>query len=278
MIKLGSHTPFKAPNYLVDSAKFSIENGANTMMIYLGPPQNSKRISTNKYKYEEYLTKYSELIKPKDIIVHAPYIINPSNLEKYEFAIDYLIDECQRMNFIGAKYLVLHPGSYTKYNLENSLNCLIKSLNLVLNKTKDVTICIETMSGKGTEVGINLEQIHYILQQVNNERLQICLDTCHIWDAGYDLKEYDVFKNKLKSLDLLKHIKVIHLNDSKNDLGSHKDRHENIGEGFIGINTLAKFVHDKDFDNIPIILETPYKDHGHIYNQEINELLNYKNN
>ncbi|MCS4536810.1 deoxyribonuclease IV [Mycoplasma sp. CSL7475-4] len=279
MIKLGSHVQFKAPGYLADSAKDSIAYGANTMMIYVGPPQSTRRVAKEKYNLEKFNELYSDVIKNEDIVVHAPYIINMSSIEKGKFASEFLIEEIQRVSYIGAKYIVLHPGAYTKFDINLSIETLIENLNFVLEQTKqtDVVICLETMSGKGTEVFTNFEQMQYIINKCNSERIQLCLDTCHIWDAGYDIKNYEEFKQQLEHYDLKKHVKVIHLNDSKNDLNSHKDRHENIDKGFIGLETLAKFVHDKDWDNIPIILETPWTEQGPIYKEEIAMLLNKKN-
>ncbi|WP_027334785.1 deoxyribonuclease IV [Mycoplasmopsis felifaucium] len=273
MIKLGSHVPFKSPDYLYGSASESLNNGANCMMIYLGAPQNVKRVETDKYQLDKYLANFKDKIKPEDIVVHAPYIVNPTSISKNKFSIDFLIQEINRMNYIGAKFLVLHPGSYTTFDLQESLDTFVSSVKEILSKTKDVVICVETMAGKGTEVGVNFDQIRYFIDKIDNERFQVCLDTCHIWDAGYDIKNYEAFKKQLKDYDLLKHIKVIHLNDSKNNLSSHKDRHENIDIGFIGLECLQKFVFDKDFDNIPIILETPYVDDKPIYKEEIAMLL-----
>lgn len=274
MIKLGSHISFKSPNYLVGAVEESLANKANCMMIYLGAPQTTKRVNPEKYLIDKYNQFFKEFIKPEDIIVHAPYITNAANPEKYKFAVDFLIKEIERMNLIGAKYLVLHPGSYTTFDPKTSLDTLVSSLKYIISKTKDVVICIETMSGKGSEIGINYEQIMYLIENVNDDRVQVCLDTCHVWDAGYNLQDYDNFKNELKNSGVYKYIKVIHLNDSKNDLNSHKDRHENIGKGKIGFDTLQKIVHDPDFDNIPIILETPWVDNKPIYDQEIKKLLN----
>lgn len=274
MIKLGSHISFKSPNYLVGAVEESLANKANCMMIYLGAPQTTKRVSPEKYLIEKYNQFFKESIKPEDIIVHAPYITNAANPEKYKFAVDFLIQEIERMNLIGAKYLVLHPGAYTTFDPKTSLDTLVASLKYIISKTKDVVICIETMSGKGSEIGINYEQIMYLIENVNDERVQVCLDTCHVWDAGYNLQDYDNFKNELKNSGVYKYIKVIHLNDSKNDLNSHKDRHENIGKGKIGFDTLYKIVHDPDFYNIPIILETPWVGNKPIYDQEIKKLLN----
>ncbi|QKT05215.1 deoxyribonuclease IV [Mycoplasma sp. OR1901] len=274
MIKLGSHISFKSPGYLVDSVKESIKNKANTMMIYLGAPQNTRRVSVDKFNLEEYEKEFEQFIAKEDIVVHAPYIVNPASLEKSSFAKEFLIDEIKRMNYLGLKYLVLHPGAYTVYSEQEALDELVQSLRYIIENTEDVVICIETMSGKGTEIGTNFEQLKFLLDFVNSERLQLCLDTCHMWDAGYDLQDYDEFKNELKKWDILKNVKVIHLNDSKNEVFSHKDRHANIGEGTIGLDTLKKFVHDPDFDNIPIILETPIPEGGPIYDKEIEMLLN----
>ncbi|VEU70251.1 deoxyribonuclease IV [Mycoplasmopsis glycophila] len=274
MIKLGSFVSFKKPNYLVGAAQESINNGANTMMIYLGAPQTTARADVALYQLEEFEKEYQSKIAKDDIVVHAPYIINPANPEKSAYSIDFLVKEIKRMNYIGARLLVLHPGAYTKYDPEDALDTLVDSLKTILEQTEDVIICIETMAGKGTEIGINFEQISYLLKWVNSDRLKVCLDTCHMWDAGYNLKEYNKFKEELKKWDLLKEVKVIHLNDSKNDLNSHKDRHANIDQGFIGLKTLQRFVHDPDFDNIPIILETPFEGTQSPYKEEIKMLLN----
>ncbi|WP_025755399.1 deoxyribonuclease IV [Mycoplasmopsis cricetuli] len=276
MIKLGSHISFKKPGYLVGAVGESLSNGANTLMIYLGAPQTTLRVNVEHYQLKRYEELFQNYIPKEDIIVHAPYIVNPANPEKADFSCDFLIQEIERMNYIGAKYLVLHPGAYTTYSPQEALDTLVDSLKYIISKTKDVIICIETMSGKGSEIGINFEQIKYVLSWVNSPRLAVCLDTCHMWDSGYDLKNYQLFKNKLKELDLLKDVKVIHLNDSKNELNSHKDRHANINQGFIGYETLKKFVYDPDFDNIPIILETPWTENGPIYKQEIAWLLDKK--
>ncbi|MBR3571373.1 MAG: deoxyribonuclease IV [Mycoplasmataceae bacterium] len=280
MLKIGSHIPFKSPNYLVDSVKETINNGANVMMIYLGAPQNSKRVSIEKYNLEQYQKKFNQIIKPEDIIVHAPYIINLANKEKENFAKQFLIEEIKRMNYIGAKYIVLHPGASLKQNVDEAIINLSNNIKDVLKETKDVEIIIETMSGKGTEIGTSLEQLAKIIDLINDQRIGICLDTCHMWDAGYDLKNDfennngEILFNKLNQLNLLKRIKVIHLNDSKNNIGSHKDRHENIGKGFIGLKALKKFANHPNFDNIPIILETPWVEDKMIYKEEIQMIKN----
>lgn len=275
MLKIGSHVSFKSPNYLVDSIKESIANGANTMMIYLGPPQNSNRVSVEKYQLEEYFAKYKDIIPPQDIIVHAPYIVNLANITKSEWSKQFLIEDINRMNKIGAKYLVLHPGAYLKQDINASLDHLANNIKDIINQTQNVEIILETMAGKGTEIGTSLEQIKTLISLINEERVGICLDTCHMWDSGIDLKNDfennsgQELINKLNELDLMSKVKVIHLNDSKNDISSHKDRHENIGKGFIGQKALVNFANHPSFDNIPVILETPYIDGKSPYQDEI---------
>lgn len=273
MIKLGSHISFKAPRYLLSAVEESLKNKANVMMIYLGAPQTTKRVDVSKYNVEEYNLVYKDIISPEDIIIHAPYITNPASPLKWDFAVNFLIDEIKRMNHFGAKYLVLHPGASTTFTQKEALETLINSLKIILSNTKDVVICLETMSGKGTEIGFTYQQIIYLIESVNSPRIAACLDTCHVWDAGYNIQNYEEFKKELKESGLLKYIKVIHLNDSKNNISSHKDRHENIGKGMIGFESLYKVVHDPDFDNIPIILETPWTETGPIYDEEIKMLL-----
>lgn len=273
MIKLGSHISFKSPNYLIGAVEEAISYGSNTLMIYLGAPQNTLRTPIENYKYDEYKEKYANIIKPEDIIIHAPYIVNPSNPEKSAFAIDFLIKEIERMNYIGSKYLVLHPGASLNFGKDIAIKTLINSLEKILAKTKDVEIILETMSGKGTEIGSSLEELKFVIEKINNPRLGVCLDTCHIWDAGYDIKnDLNIFILKLKEMNLLKWIKIIHLNDSKNDLSSHKDRHENIGRGFIGFEALKKFLYQPEFEGICTILETPWVEGKPIYKEEIEKL------
>ncbi|CAT04799.1 putative endonuclease 4 [Mesomycoplasma conjunctivae] len=273
MIKLGSHISFKKPYYLPGAVDESLKNKANTMMIFLGAPQTTRRVPVENYKLNEYKQMFLDIVKPEDIIVHAPYIINNASIAKHEFSNKFLIEEINRVRYIGAKYLVLHPGSHTTFSRQASIEQLIESLKYVISQTQDVVICIETMAGKGTEIGTTFEELVYIVEQVNSERIAICLDTCHIWDAGYNLHNYDDFIAKIKKSGLLKYLKVIHLNDSLNHLGSKRDRHANIGQGKIGLEALKKIVHDPLFDSIPIILETPWVDNKPIYDKEIAILL-----
>ncbi|WP_420330594.1 deoxyribonuclease IV [Mycoplasma marinum] len=274
MIKLGAHVSFsKASGYLVGAGEAAKKMKANSMMIYLGPPQNTRRADTSLYGMEEYIEKYSEIVKPEDIVIHEPYIINPSSLDKAGFAEKILIEDSKRMNFIGANIMVVHPGASTKFDRQESLDRLVKTVVNVIAETKDVDICLETMAGKGTEVGITFEELSYVMKKINSPRAGICLDTCHIWDAGYDLNDLPSIIKMLEENEILDKIKVLHINDSKNPLGAHKDRHENIGKGYIGLEALKNIVHAKEFSGLPMILETPRIDKKDIYDKEIKMLI-----
>lgn len=272
MLKLGSHVSFSSPRYLASAAEEALLYNANAMMIYLGAPQNTKRVEFEKMHLEEYEQKYAQLILKSSILVHAPYIINPASVEKHQFAIDFLVKEIQMMNKLGLTKLVLHPGAHTSFTRNESLAILIKSLKIILQRTEGVSILLETMSGKGTELGTTFEELVHIIQQVNSDRIGICLDTCHMWDAGYQINDFDAFIAQLKATNAYQYVQAIHINDSKNELGASKDRHENIGHGNIGLTTLKNFVNSPVFDNIIKVLETPYVDGKPIYKQEIEML------
>ena len=193
------------------------------------------------------------------IVIHAPYIVNLGNLAKFEFSVSFLREELNRANLLGIKNVVLHPGSSVEYSRTESINSIIKGLNLILDNDNLVTICLETMAGKGTEIGTNLDEIKTIIDGVKyKNKIGVCLDTCHLSDSGIDLTKFDEYLNEFDQKIGLDYIKVIHINDSKNEIGSHKDRHENIGFGKIGFDTLIKIIYDERFASIPKILETPY--------------------
>lgn len=272
-ILLGSHMSFKSPGYLFDSAKESVEQGANCMMIYLGTPQNARRTPFEVMKYQEYFDNFSMVIKPENIVVHAPYIINPASVEKHEFAKTILLQEISSMKKIGIKYIVLHPGAYTSFSKDESIKTLISVLKEILSNEKEITILLETMAGKGTEIGTSLDEISNIIHSVGSENVGVCLDTCHLWESGFDIRDTNHLIEYLKKVRLLDRVKVIHVNDSKNELGAKKDRHENIGKGKIGFEALFNIVHNDAFDDVIKILETPYVDDKPIYEKEIKMLL-----
>ncbi|ATZ18756.1 endonuclease IV [Williamsoniiplasma somnilux] len=272
---LGSHVGVnKNNNYLIGAAEQAINDGGNTFMIYTGPPQNTLRKNVDEFnlsEMKEILIKNN--IDIKDLVVHAPYLINisnPVNEQTWKFGVDFLQQEIERCEKIGINILVLHPGSFTKGTSKDGIEKLIQGLNIVLKKQGNVKIAIETMSGKGTEVGTTIEELSYVLSKVENkERIGICIDTCHMNDAGYNLKDWAEIKNAIKNSIGLEKILVFHINDSKNPINSHKDRHENIGYGTIGFDVLNNIVWDEDFKEIPKILETPYIGDHSPYKQEI---------
>lgn len=273
MKKIGSHVSFsKTKKYLVGAAKEALSYDATAMMIYLGAPQNTKRAAKEDMFLEQYEKEYMHLIPKDSILVHAPYIINPSSIEKYQFAIDFLIKEIEIMNYLGLKQIVLHPGASTKFSREKSIETLVSSLKTILKKTNKVEILLETMSGKGTEIGYKFEELVDIIEKVESKRLRVCIDTCHMWDAGYDVNNVSQLIEQMKKTRLLSYVSAIHINDSKNPLGSRKDRHANLNTGHINTDALKELISLEYFDNMIKVLETPYFEKKPIYKQEIKEL------
>ncbi len=264
MLLIGSHVGFKKDTQLLGSLEEALSYGANTFMFYTGAPQNTMR-----YKIDNALTNQAlEIMNEKNIdyskvIVHAPYIVNlanADNLEKYNFAINFLKSELARCEELGIRNLVLHPGSHVGCGIDDGIKNIANGLNQILGNT-NVTILLETMAGKGSEVGSKLEEIASIIELVEDkEHLGVCLDTCHLSDAGYDIVNFDSFLETFDKLIGLDKIKCIHINDSKNEVGAHKDRHENIGFGHIGFETLINIIYNEKLENVPKILETPYVD------------------
>lgn len=265
MLKIGSHVSMNGNDMLLGSVLEAISYNANTFMVYTGAPQNTRRKPLDTLKINEALEKMKEAsIDPKDIVVHAPYVMNLANPdpEKQAFAVDFLVSEIERTHAMGAKQIVLHPGAHVNQGVEIGLENIIKGLNETIERTKDldVLIALETMAGKGTECGRTFEELKTIIDGVtHNERLSVCFDTCHTHDAGYDVKEN--FDQVIEEFDRIigkDRISVFHINDSKNPKGASKDRHENLGVGFIGFEALNYIVNHPDFSHIPKILETPY--------------------
>lgn len=258
---IGSHVSF-GEEQLYGSIKEALNYNANALMFYTGAPQNTVRkpIDTN------YLEKAINLAKENsidfnNIVCHAPYIINLANktvLEKWDFSINFLIQELNRCETLGVNKIVVHPGSSVGITQEEGLENIIEALKVILSKTKNVNILIETMAGKGNECGRNIDQIAQIINTINSDRLCVCVDTCHINDAGYDVNKFDEYLNEFDQKIGINKIKCVHLNDSKNEIGSHKDRHENIGFGTIGFDALYNVLINERLEGIPIILETPY--------------------
>lgn len=264
MLIIGSHVGYKKDSGLVGSVKEALSYNANTFMFYTGAPQNTKRlpIDLEKVKEADQLMKDNKIVK-ENVIVHAPYIINlaTDDLEKREFSCNFLKEEIKRVETLGFSYLILHPGSHVGAGTDKGIQNIADSLNKIIDKDTKVVILLETMAGKGTEVGKNFEELESIISKIKQrENIGVCLDTCHINDAGYDLNYFDKVLDSFDKIIGLDKLKCIHVNDSKNIMGSHKDRHENIGYGHIGFDNLINIIYNKRLDNIPKILETPYID------------------
>ncbi|PKI23305.1 deoxyribonuclease IV [Staphylococcus succinus] len=259
---LGSHVSMNGKKMLQGSAEEAHRLGESTFMIYTGAPQNTRRKPIEELNIE----KGHEIMEAhglSNIVVHAPYIINIANTLKphvFELGVEFLQSEIERTQALGAKDIVLHPGSHVGEGSEVGIKKIIEGLNEVLTNDNNVRIALETMAGKGSEIGRNFEEIAQIIDGVNhNERLSVCFDTCHTHDAGYNVKEdFDGVLNEFDKIVGIDRIKVVHVNDSKNDIGAHKDRHENIGFGYIGFEALNYVVHHDAFKDIPKILETPF--------------------
>lgn len=275
MIYLGSHVGMKAPNYFYGSILESISYGANACMIYTGAPSNTKRKPVERLKIDQAHALMKEQSWDRyRVIVHAPYLINLANTIKPEvaqFGQEFLASELKRVQAFGATTLVLHPGASLKADANVAIQSIIDRLNAVLD-ADDSSICIalETMAGKGSELGSTFEQLAHIRSGIHKqERIKICLDTCHIHDAGYDLHAFDTVLAHFDAVLGLDQLACIHLNDSKNERGTHKDRHANIGEGYIGFDCLYAIAHHPKLQDVTKILETPYKDGKPPYKEEI---------
>lgn len=261
MLIIGSHVSF-GKDQLLTSIKEALSYGSNTFMFYTGAPQNTvrKEIDLEKTKEAQKLMQENN-IDINNVICHAPYIVNPASndLIKQDFAINFLKEELRRCSLMGIKQMVLHPGSAVNETREEGLNNIVKVLDAVLDNPYDVKILLETMAGKGNECGINLEELNYLLKNVKDDtKLGVCLDTCHLNDSGVAISAFDSYLDDFANLIGLNKIGCVHVNDSKNPLNSHKDRHENIGIGTIGFGNLLAVIYNKRLENIPFILETPY--------------------
>ncbi|WP_096270604.1 deoxyribonuclease IV [Paucisalibacillus globulus] len=262
MLKIGSHVSMSGKKMLLASSEEAVSYGANTFMIYTGAPQNTRRKPIEELNIEEGLKHMTEN-GIADIVVHAPYIINIGNTTKpetFELGVNFLRTEIERTEAIGAKQIVLHPGAHVGAGPEDGIKKIIEGLNEVLDKDKDVQIALETMAGKGSEIGRTFDEIAKIIDGVTfNEKLSVCLDTCHIHDAGYDIvNDFDGVLEEFDKIIGVDRIKVVHVNDSKNEKGAHKDRHENIGFGHIGFEALHYVINHPQLATLPKILETPY--------------------
>ena len=259
---LGSHVSMSGKKMLEESVTTAAVYGASTFMIYTGAPQNTRRKKIEDLNIENGQKAMAEL-GIKNFVVHAPYIINIANTEKdhvFNLGVEFLQEEIVRTEALGAKQIVLHPGAHVGAGSEAGIRQIVKGLNEVLSNDNDVQIALETMAGKGSEIGRTFEEIAHIMDGVtNNERLSVTFDTCHVHDAGYDIKnDFDGVLNEFDKIVGIDRIKILHMNDSKNPAGAHKDRHENFGFGHIGFDALTYIINHPEFTDVPKILETPF--------------------
>ena len=268
---IGSHVHFKTKQIL-DSALEAVQYNVNTFMFYTGAPQNTFRSSIKK----EYLEEAKKIMEENNIdinnvICHAPYIVNlANNLDehKYEFSKDFLRKELDRCEELEVKYLVLHPGSSVKIDRQIAIDNIVRAINDITKEDDKCIILLETMAGKGTEIGCNLEEIAYIVKNVKN-KIGVCLDTCHLNDSGVNINNFDEYLDEFDKQVGIDKIKCVHVNDSKNEINTHKDRHENFGFGTIGFDALINVINNPRLKDVPKILETPYIEDKPPYKFEI---------
>ncbi len=261
-LKIGSHVSMSGKKMLLASSEEAVSYGANTFMIYTGAPQNTRRKDIEDLNIEAGQNHMKEN-GIDEFIVHAPYIINIGNTTKpatFKLGVDFLQSEIDRTEALGAKQIVLHPGAHVGAGADAGIDKIIEGLNEILQKDQNVQIALETMAGKGSECGRSFDEIARIIDGVkNNQHLSVCFDTCHVHDAGYDIvNDFDGVLKEFDDTIGIERMKVIHINDSKNECGARKDRHENIGFGHIGFEAIHQVVHHPDLMHLPKILETPY--------------------
>lgn len=282
MLYIGSHVGFNKETQLLGSLDEALSYGANTFMFYTGAPQNTMRYAIDDNITSEAYKKMSDNgILLDKIIVHAPYIINLANRtdeDKYSFAINFLKEEIRRCEKLGIKNMVLHPGSHVGQGIDVGIKNIIDALNVVLKDDNSVRVLLETMAGKGSEVGSNFFEIKKIIDGIENkDKIGVCLDTCHMHDAGYDISNVDELLDEFDKIVGLKYVKCVHINDSKNVCGARKDRHENLGKGYVGLDNLLNVIYNKRLDDVPKILETPYIKDLPPYKEEIEIIRKNRN-
>ena len=274
---IGSHVSFKSDG-LLGSVKEALSYGSTTFMFYTGAPQNTIRKAIDLELTSKAHTLMQENgIDINNVICHAPYIINLANKAKpdaWQFSINFLKEEIKRCETLGIKYIVLHPGSAVSHTKEEAIINIIDALNTVIDENTNVMILLETMAGKGTEIGTNIFEIKEIIDHIIYQgKIGVCLDTCHLNDSGINIAEFDDYLNEFDKLIGINKIHCVHINDSLNPRSSHKDRHANIGYGTIGFDNLINVIYHDKLKNVPKILETPYIEDCPPYKFEIKSIL-----
>lgn len=279
---IGSHVSF-GKDQLLGSAKMAASYGANTFMFYTGAPQNTIRADINSDlidKAKDFMQENN--IDINNVICHAPYIINLANKEKVEswnFSIAFLKNEISRITKMGINYIVVHPGNALKLDKMEALANISEAINYIIDEDTLPMILLETMAGKGSECGINLYELKEIYNNINlKDKVGFCLDTCHLNDSGVDIAKFDDYLIEFDNEIGIDKIKCIHINDSKNIIGAHKDRHANIGFGTIGFDNLINVIYNSKLKDVPKILETPYINDYPPYKFEIDMIMSKKFN
>ena len=259
---IGSHVSF-SKDQLFGCVKESLSYNSNAFMFYTGAPTNTIRRTID----DDLTLKAHKLMKKNNInstnvVVHAPYILNlanTSNLDKHLFSINFLKNEINRCQDLGISKIVIHPGNAVGITKEEGLTNIINALNQVVTIDTKVRILLETMAGKGTELGKTIEELKIILDGlIYKDKFGVCLDTCHLNDAGYDMHNFDNYLQEFDSIIGIDKIGCVHINDSKNDINTRKDRHANIGYGKLGFDAIINIIYNEKLKNVPKILETPY--------------------
>ena len=258
MIKIGCH--LSSSKGFLHMGKEAAAIGANTFQFFTRNPRGSRAKAIDPGDVRAYLAFAGEH-GIGQIVAHAPYTLNPCSAreETREFALETMRDDLERLEYLPGNYYNFHPGSHVGQGIEAGIAQIAGTLNEILVPGQRTVVLLETMAGKGSEVGSRFEELERILEQVMHPELMgVCLDTCHVYDAGYDITED--LEGVLDSFDRiigLEKLKAVHVNDTKNPMGSHKDRHEKIGEGFLGLEALRRVVHHPKLSGLPFCLETP---------------------
>lgn len=275
-MKIGCH--LSASNGFLHMGKEIVSLGGNTFQFFTRNPRGAGARAINQSDIEKFL-KFKAENGIGTILAHAPYVLNPcsANEETRELAVRLFADDIKRMEYIPESYYNFHPGSHLKQGVEKGIEYISEMLNTTLKKEQTTTVLLETMAGKGSEVGSKFEELRMIIDRTKlDEKLGVCLDTCHVYDAGYDIvNNLDGVIAEFDRVIGLERLKAIHLNDSKNPFASHKDRHEKIGEGSIGLDAVKRIINHPKLRNLPFFLETPNDSEG--YAKEITLLKAMRN-